>query len=150
MSPTLTRVPQVATQLVALAAAAAPDVQVVDGPFVGELGDRVLVVGFPEGGAPAYEATVARQQGMGRPRLQESWTVHCLLSLTSGRIALTGLRDECAQILALIDEQLRDDVVVDGVWQSASLSGAMQWLPINGPHGSSCNVIFDVVGTSLL
>ncbi|MCR6647792.1 MAG: hypothetical protein NVV70_06490 [Cellulomonas sp.] len=150
MSPSITRVPAAAAALVALAGAIEDGLQVVDGPFVGELGENVLVVGFPEGGNAAYDATVTKQPGMGRPRLQESWTIHCLLSRTSGQIALGSLRDSCAQTLAALDEALREHVVEDDAWQSAALSGAMQWLPINGPHGSSCNVIFDVVGTSLL
>ena len=150
MSATLTRVPQVAAALVALAEGlGVTGLQVVDGPFVGELAADCLVLGFPEGGSAAYDATVVRQPGM-RTRLQESWTVHCLLSMTSGRIALTDLRERCADTLAALDGALREHATEDGAWQSARIDGAMQWLPINGPSGSSCNVIFDISGTSLL
>jgi hypothetical protein len=149
MTPTLTRVPQVVSALVALAGALEADLQVVDGPFVGELGANVLMLGFPEGDHAAYDATVTRQEGM-RSRLRESWTVHCLLSRTSGEIALTGLRDQCAQTLAALDAAMREHATHDDAWQLARVAGSMQWLPINGPHGSSCNVLFDIEGTSLL
>jgi hypothetical protein len=148
----VTRLHVTLRELVTLATAAVGDegVQVLDGPFVGELANDVLLLGLPDGGQPGYRATVTRQEGYGRPRLTEEWSVHCMLSLTTGTNDVAALRERGAGLLAELDEQLRDHAKVDGVWDRASIGGQMDWVPLLGPAGASVTVLFDITGAALL
>jgi hypothetical protein len=108
------------------------------------------MLGLPDGNQPGYKTTNTRQQGLGRARLQESWEVHCLLSLSTGSDDLPGLRGSAVEILGALDAKLRDEPLVDGVWDRANLLGDMDWVPLLGAAGATIAVLFDVTGTSLL
>ena len=147
----ITRIGDVIGKLVEIAATLDPDeLQVLDGPTIGELAEQVLLVGMPDGNQPGYKTTNTRQQGMGRPRLQESWDVHCLLSLATGSDDLGGLRTRAVELLGELDTKLRDEHTVAGVWDKAALLGDMDWVPLQGPTGATLAILFDVSGTSLL
>jgi hypothetical protein len=135
---------------IATAAVGGEGVQIIDGPYVGELSADVLLLGLPDGNQPGYRATVTRQQGYGRPRLTEEWLVHSMLSLTTGTNDVASLRERGALLLALLDEQLRDRVKVDDVWDRAGLEGQMDWVPLLGPSGASVTILFDIAGSALL
>lgn len=148
----VTRLHVTLNELVTIATAAmgSEGVQVLDGPFVGELANDVLLLGLPDGAQPGYRATVGKQQGYGRPRLVEEWDVHCMLSLTTGTNDVAGLRERGATLLAALDDGLRDRVTVEAVWDRASVAGQMDWVPLLGPAGASVTVLFDVSGAALL
>jgi len=154
---TLTRVPAAIAKVVEIATAVAPGgFQVQDGPQVGvELPDRVLVVGMPYGSRPGYSSSIRRQDGYGRPRLAETFTIRCLVSFVQAGDDLAAVRDACHDVLAALDAALRDDAVVEGVWDRADISGDFEWMPMraggNGaPAGVVCHVLFEIVGTALL
>jgi len=151
MADQITRIGDVIGKLVEIAGTLDPDVlQVMDGPTVGELAEQVLLIGMPDGNRPGYKTTNTRQQGMGRPRLQESWQVHCLLSLASGSDDLLALRNRAVELFGDLDTKLRDDHTVAGVWDRAALLGDMDWIPLQGPTGATLAILFDVSGESLL
>lgn len=147
MTDTLTRIPEVVTALAA-AFAAATSLKVYDGPFVGELMDEAVCVGITPDATPGYLADVERQDGLGRVRLVERFSVSSLLTITSGTDDIPTLRARAGALLADIDTALRD--AHDAPWNLAHLSGRMQWVPIQHAGGATVNVFFDVVGTSLL
>ncbi|MCP2265570.1 hypothetical protein ACFQHV_00990 [Promicromonospora thailandica] len=151
MADQITRIGSVIAKVVEIALTLDPDrLQVLDGPTVGELADDVLLIGMPDGNKPGYKTTATRQQGMGRPRLNEAWEVHCLLSLNSGANDLVALRARAVALLGLLDAKMRDDHTVDGVWDRAALLGDMDWIPLQGAAGATLAILFDVSGEALL
>jgi hypothetical protein len=151
VSPTLTRIPVVLPRLVQIATDALDDVQVLDGPRAGELDARILIVGLPgDGGRAPYSTSTTQQDGLGRPRLREDWTVHCLLSLATGTADVAGMRTACGSALGHLDDALRDAHVVPGVWDRARLGGDMDWLAMPTTTGALCSVVFDITGSGLL
>lgn len=146
----LTRVGLVVDALI-VACKTATGLQVTDGPIIGELMYEALVVGFTDSpDRPGYELDVSRQDGMGRPRLRENFTVRCLLTLTSGTTDPKPLRDRAVAYLGLIDDALRDEHVSTGVWDRAALTGRFEWIPVQHEGGATVNVLFEVAGSSLL
>jgi hypothetical protein len=151
MANQITRIGDVISKLVEIARTLDPDVlQVLDGPTIGELDEQVLLVGMPDGNRPGYKTSVTRQEGMGRPRMRESWDVHCLLSLASGSEDLLELRSRAVALFGLLDTKMRDDHTVAGVWDRGALLGDMDWIPLQGPTGATLAILFDVSGVSLL
>ena len=148
--PGPTRIHAVVDKLIDISGEAT-GLQVLDGPHVGEVMLEALCVGFTDGpDRPGYTVDVSRQQGMGRPRLQEDFTVRVLMTITSGDTDMATLRSRAAALIGQLDTALRDDVVVDGVWDRAVVGGAMDWIPIQHEQGATCNVIFTVEGSGLL
>lgn len=150
-APSLTRIGVVVDRLVAIAKTLGEDLQVVDGPYIGELDPRVFVIGLMESPErPGYSTSVRRQEGMGRPRLVEDFEVRCLLSIASGDIDMEAVRNECVQILTNLDVALRDDHHQADVWDRVLFGPRTDWVPLQTPNGAVCNVLFTVEGTSLL
>ena len=148
--PGPTRIAQVIDTLLALCATST-GLQVTDGPHLGELMDEAICLGFTDGPErPGYAVAVRRQEGMGRPRLAEDFTVRSLLTISSGDTDMSALRGRAADLLGQIDTALRDDVVHGGAWDRAALGGEMEWIPIQHSAGATVNVFFTVEGTSLL
>lgn len=148
----LSKIDAVVDRLVELctAATAADALQVIDGPFVGELADAVLIFGIPDGSLPGYRSRIERQDGFGRVRLTEEWEVRCLLSLASGANDVAALRSRAVAVFGLIDEALRDNVQEDGVWDLAGFDGQADWVPLLGPAGATMSVLFTIAGATLL
>lgn len=150
-NPSLTRIDVVVAKIVAIAQALEHDLQVIDGPYLGELDPRVLVVGLMESPErPGYSTSVRRQEGMGRPRTVEDFEVRCLLSIASGDTDMDAVRAECVQIITDLDVALRDDHTAPGVWDRVLFGPRTDWVPLQTPAGAVCNVLFTVDGTSLL
>lgn len=126
----------------------ATGLQVVDGPLLGQLMSEAVVVGFaPE--SWGYTAQVTRQEGFGRPELQEEWSVRSMLTLTSGGGRMATLRTRAATLLDQMDTAVRDDHV-NAVWEWAHLSGDVQWQPAQHEGGATMSVMFSVDGMTLL
>lgn len=151
---TVTRIDLVLDAILAVVRAALPDdVTVADGPQIGVSMDRALCVGFTDGpDNPGYATTWVRQEGYGgRPR--EDFTVHCFLTLFTGDHddqALARLRTEAAALLRVMDDAIRAAGGRSGVWDRAGLGAEAEWVPAILEDGSICNVMFDIVGTSVL
>lgn len=155
-APTITRIDVVLTQLEAIATAALadvdPEIEVLDGPRLGEQPWRHLMLGItePPDVAP-YTTQVERQDGMGRRRYVESWTVRCGLCLADGSNDLAALRSEATTVLGLLDDALRESPVVAGVWDEAGIGDAeMTWYPVPNQAGSTVLVFFSLEGAALL
>lgn len=148
--PAVTRIADVLDALIGLIETAAPDLQVADGPVIGETLAEAICVGFTEGqDRPGYDTTYRRQDGMGR-RLVEDWSVRCFLTIASGDSEMRPLRQRAAAILGAIDAALRAQSNRPDAWDRALLSGTADWVPVITPQGGLCNVFFSVEGTSLL
>lgn len=146
---TLTRMPAVVDGLVELFRTAT-GLQVLDGPHLGEVMLEAICVGLsPDQTQPGYAADVTQLPGYGAPRYQEEWTVSALLSISSGGTDIAALRTRAGDLLAVVDQALRD-AHTSAAWQRAAFGGRMEWLPLQTPSGASVNVFFDVVGASLL
>jgi len=156
MSTPITRVPAVLEKLVEVATAALADVEpavvVMDGPRLGELPWRHLMLGITDSPDTApYSTHYTRQDGLGRPRYVEEWTVRCGLCLADGGDDLAGLRAEAAELLGLLDAALGDAHVTEGVWDDVGLGEAdMQWYAVPNKAGSTVLVYFSIEGSSLL
>lgn len=148
--PALTRIDAVLDALVDLVRTAS-GLQVTDGPHIGEVYAEAICVGLTDGpDRPAYETRVTKQTGMGRPRMVEEFTVRSFLTISSGVPDMKVLRARAADILGQIDAALRDVDHLPGVWDRASMSGSMEWVPVIDSSGGLCNVFFTIVGESLL
>jgi|GEM_PF-1497598 len=148
--PVLTRVPQVVSSLVAMFRDAT-DVQVLDGPHLGEVMLEAICVGLsPDQSRPGYDVVVTEQPGYGRGRYTEQWTVSSLLTVSSGATDMTVLRSRAAALLGQIDAALRAQPVRAEVWQRVAFGSQMQWLPLQHEQGATLSVFFDVVGASIL
>lgn len=133
------------------AAAVGEGWQVLDGPLIGELMDKAVVVGFTESvDRPGYTTAREQMDGYGRPSYREDFTVRCLLTIASGDTDLAPLRDQATTALAAIEDALRAQHVAAGVWNRAGLTGDTQWIPLQDPNGAAMNVIYTVEGTCLL
>lgn len=150
--PALTRVPQVVDALIEIFTAAVPDtVQVLDGPVIGEVMHEALCVGLAaDQTRTGYDSTVTEQEGYGRPRYVEQWTVSSMLTLWNGGSRIVDLRSRAGELLTKIDDALREQQTRDGVWQRVGFGGQMQWLPLLHEDGATVSVFFDVVGASIL
>jgi hypothetical protein len=148
---TVTRIHDVVDALVDLIEAAAPDLQVADGPVIGEILSEAICVGFTEGAdSPGYSTEYVRQDGMGRVRYQEAWSVRCFLTISSGDTDMRALRARGADILGLIAAALADRTRDEAAWDRAVLSGSADWVPVITDQGGLVNVFFSVEGASLL
>lgn len=147
----ITRLPEAVEELLSIAGAALPDMQVLDGPTLGELMDEALVIGLAEeAGSPGYESAVERQEGYGRPRYVEVATVRCMFTATSNSQTVAQLRHRCADVVDALDTALRAVTDVDGVWDRVQVGTRWSWTPFVHEGGATVNVFFEVVGTSLL
>jgi len=145
-----TRVPDVVDALVTLFRDAT-DLQTLDGPHLGEVMNHAICVGLSsDQSRPGYDVEVTRQDGLGRPRYLEAWTVSSVLSLTSGDSDVAALRTAAADALGKIDTALRALRTNGDVWQRAGFGARMEWLPVLHPQGATVNVFFDIVGESVL
>lgn len=148
--PSVTRIADVVDALIDLIGTAAPELQVADGPVIGETLAEAICVGFTESqDSPGYDTTYRKADGMGR-RLVEDWSVRCFLTIASGDVEMRPLRRRAAAILGTIDGALRDQAYRPDAWDRALLSGTADWVPVITPQGGLCNVFFAVEGTSLL
>lgn len=150
-----TRVPEVVDHLLELLQVRPPsELQLIDGPVLGELLANVLVVGMArDQDGQGYETRLERMEGYGRPRYEEQWTISCLISLSTGESrpgTVKALRAQVGAIFADVDSKLRDEQVVEGVWQRVALGAETTWLPVRHAQGTGMHVFFDVVGESLL
>lgn len=150
----LSRMPSVVDRLVAEARTATDVEQVLDGPHLGFLMSDVLVLGFTESAdRSGYESRVSRQEGYGRPRLVEDFVVRCLVTTATGDTdeqAVARLRARCGEVLAALDEHLRDLGPVQGLWERVALTGDTDWIPLQDDSGAAMNVLFTIEGTALL
>lgn len=147
---TTTQLARVVDALLVVAREALPvDVQILDGPTVGEVPPLVLVVGLADG-EPGYSSTLDRMEGAGAPRYRESWSVGCLLSLWSGDALMSPLRSRAATMLGALDEALRVRDCADGVWERVGIVGGAGWQAVQTPSGAMVSVEFDVEGVSIL
>ncbi len=150
-APSLTRIDVVVDTLIELASGIDPALQVLDGPHVGEILADVIVVGLSENPErPGYTTSVSRLEGFGRPRLEENWTVRCLLSVMTGDSDIPAMRARAVAIITALDTALRDAHHLEGVWDRARFGSEAQWVPIQYEQGTVVNVLFTVEGTSLL
>lgn len=155
-TPTLTRIDAVLTNLVAVAGAALkgvdPELEVMDGPRLGELPWKHLMFGITDSPDVApYTTQVTRQDGLGAPRYVEAWEVRCGLCLAHTGNDIAPLRAQAVDVLAALDEALRAVNVRRGVWDDAGLGEAgVQWYPVRNQGGATVLVFFSVEGSSLL
>lgn len=155
-APTITRIGAVLTGLTTLATTALADVdpkiEVLDGPRLGELPWRHLMLGITEPTGPApYTTHYVRQDGLGAPRYVEEWEIRCGLCLAHGDNDVASLRAEAVEVLGLLDAALRAAHVSRGVWDDAGLGEAdMQWFPFPNQSGATVLVYFSIEGSSLL
>lgn len=149
MQPATTTMPAIIDQLITICAQAT-ELQVTDGAYIGEIDDFALCVGIVLANQAGYTSEVARTQTMGRPRLTETFTVRCLLSLQSGLTDMKALRDEAGTYLGKIQTALADHARVDQTWDRAGMGGRVEWIPIQGSDGASMTVLFAVEGACLL
>lgn len=151
MTGAVTRINDVVDTLVDVIQTAAPELQVADGPVIAELLSEAICVGFSDGvDRPGYSTDYTRQEGLGRVRYQEDWSVRCFLTVSSGDTAMKPLRDRAAAILGAIAAALADKTRAPEAWDRAALSGAADWVPVIDAQGGLCNVFFTVEGSSLL
>ncbi|GAA2242461.1 hypothetical protein GCM10010401_14210 [Rarobacter faecitabidus] len=146
----LTRIAAVVERLVEICVAAAPGVQVVDGPIIGETDDDALFVGMPEGERSGYNSTVTAQQGRGGIRQREDWSVGFMLSLFTGMDDMSALRAKAVAILGAIDAGVSAEQVHAGIWDRAGMDGDVSWLPYQTDQGASLVVQFYISGAGLL
>lgn len=157
---TLTRVGDVVAAILHvaqdLAAALVTDnpdlpLEVHDGPSLGVIYDRALIIGLPDGADnPGYRATTERAQGMGR-RKTETVTVHCLLTLSTGDDdAMADLRSQALTVMRYLDASLRSEDPIDEPWQRVAVLGDADWVGLLHQEGSTLNVLFDVEAVCLL
>lgn len=156
----LTRVGDVVTAVLTVAhdladalVADNPDLplEVHDGPALGVIYDRALIIGLPDGpDNPGYRASTERAQGMGR-RKSETVTVHCLLTLSTGdEDAMSDLRSQALTVMRYLDASLRSDDVTKRPWQRVAVLGDADWVGVLHQEGSTLNVLFDVEAVCLL
>ncbi len=127
------------------------DLQVLDGPHLGEVMDEAFVVGLTDGpDRPGYEATATVLPGMGKPRYREDVTVRCLLTLTSGTTNLAALRERAVDLLTALAVALGDDHVAAGAWDRAEFAREFEWIPIQHEQGATVNVLYSIVCSSAL
>lgn len=148
--PAVTRIDVVVDHLVQLLATTT-GLQVTDGMHIGEIMAEAICVGFTESAEhPAYETTLERSPGMGRPRMTEKFTVRLFLTISSGEADIKTLRARAAALLGMIDSALRDDHRHPGIWDRAILGSSVDWVPVLDASGALCNVFFTIDGESLL
>lgn len=151
MTGSVTRIPDVLAELLDVISTAAPDLQVADGPTIGEVGAEAICVGFPESPEqPGYSTEYIRQEGLGRTRYQEAWSVRCFLTVSSGVPDMAALRSRAAAILGAIAAELTARTRDVDAWDRAAFSGNAEWVPVIDAQGGLCNVFFTVEGASLL
>lgn len=150
----ITRIPTVVDRLIAEARAHVDIDQVLDGPTVGQILSNVLVVGLTQSDtSPGYKSTVTRQDGLGRTRMVEEFSVNCLLSVSTGDVGgdtMSGLRARCGAALAALDGRLRDLGPVEGVWEDCQVGPETDWTPVEDVEGSLVNVMFTLEGTAFV
>jgi len=144
---TTTRVAEAVDALVEMLGTATT-LQVLDGPTLDVVMDEAIVVGLETDG-PGYSTEVTIEDGLGRPRMREDFTIGCMLTLVSGDADVAPLRARASTILGQIDNALRDRHRT-AVWEEASVSGGTKWAPLQTPDGVSVVVFFAVRGTCLL
>ena len=149
----LTTVPSIALALVQVVRERTEDkVQVLYGPSTQQPEESVIVVGLgDENTVVGFETNQTRQQGLNR-RAQETFTLHCWLSVRLGDDdddavqhaveAATALLDQIAE--ALEDNRLR--VLAD----TLDLGPSISWLPVQNAQGAACGISFDIAGTAML
>lgn len=148
--PQVTRIHLVVTAVIELMRDVT-DLQVTDGPHVGEIASEAICVGFTDSpDLPGYDTTIVRQDGLGRPRMLEQFTIRSFLTVGSGDPDMPALRLRAATILGLIDGALRDEHHSRGVWDRAALGGRVDWVPWVDSSGGLCNVFFSIEGASFL
>lgn len=149
---TITRVDEAVTALIAIAKAALPTVDVLDGPVVGELMDEALVVGFADSpDVPGYECELVEQEGWGRPHYIELITVRMMLTLASGDAPVADLRARAAEHLAALDTAYRDaSAQTQSAWDKLRSGSQVKWVPYTDETTSVLNVFFSATGSALL
>ena len=154
-APTITRIADVLAALKTLAEAATAGVvgfEVLDGPRLGELPWKHLMLGITDTpDTPPYTTHYSRQEGFGRPRYVEEFTIRCGLTVADGSGNLAGVRAEVVSILGLLDVALRDAHTDSGTWDQIGIGEAdMTWYPVPNQDGSTVLVFFSIEGSSLL
>ncbi|MGH3496315.1 MAG: hypothetical protein ACRDP1_02470 [Nocardioidaceae bacterium] len=140
--PQASRVAEVVDALLALAASALPDLQVIDGPAAGSavlVDEDVLQVA---GGSPAVLVDQVREPGLSRGRV-ETARVMCVLSCIAGMTETKTVRDRCKAALDALAQALRDDGTLGGVVDAATLGQTMEWHTLQS-DGAVCEVLFEV------
>lgn len=154
-APTITRIGAVLAQLATIAEAAVadvdPEIEVLDGPRLGELPLRHLMLGITDSPDTApYTTHYVRQEGLG-VRYVEEWQVRCGLCLAHGDNDVASLRAEAVDVVGRLDAALRASLVVPDVWNDAGLGEAdWQWYPVTNANGATVLVFFSLEGSSLL
>lgn len=124
MQPASLRTHDVIVGLVDLVRTAVPDLRVDDGPPRDKPSDfEVLWVGWdPE---QAYHATARRVDGdsnlLGRDT--EEGEIACILRLRTGDVEMAPLRERAMEIIAAIEESLREDHTLGGACDHAGFDG---------------------------
>jgi len=130
-------------------------IAVQDGPdkSVRHVPDELLVVGITEESQPGYTSVLTRQEGMGRGRYAEDFTIQCCFSVFNGSTDVPGIRARADEVLTEVHDVL--NLAVD---QALILGGAVQYLqlgetfaivPVRDGDGAGVGVLFDVVGQLL-
>lgn len=152
--PTITRIAAVMDALADLTRTALTPlgVEVLDGPVLGELPWRHLMIGITDSpDTPPYTTRYTRQDGLGRPRYVEDFEIRCGLSIADGSNDLTGVRDDAVAALEALDTALGAQHTNPGVWQEIGLGEApMSWYPVPHAAGSTVAVFFSIEGSSVL
>lgn len=143
----LTRVPAAIARLVEIFTAAT-DAKVLDGPTVGEPPRRAVLVGGNWRGAPAYSATVTRQQGFSTT-LREDWEIRCFATVQLTTDSFPDARNAVADLLAVCDAAVRASVTCEA-WDTAAITGNVEWVPELTKIGAACSLVFTVNGAGLL
>lgn len=147
-----TRVPAIRDELFARLSAAMTEWQCFDGPPAAvEYEENVLVVGHQStGGGFTVENEVTRQQGMGH-RYSEVFEIGCVLSSTSGdEQVFSALRATLLGGLEQIEAILKADRALGGLCDLLGLGSGMNWVEESNRNGSTAEVLFSIVGRSVL
>lgn len=127
-------------------------IEVLDGPRLGELPWRVVVIGLTDTpDTPPYTTRYEAQDGLGRPRYVEVASVRCLVSVARGDDDLLAARAEAIAIVAALAAALRDHHTNPGVWDGAGFAGdAWAWYPMPTENGATVAVFFSLEVETLL
>lgn len=138
-----TRVPEVVDALLALVAAALPDVQVTDG-HPGPVDLNPDVVSIAAGGDQGWSVEVTQTHDDALCDPTETGAITCGVSSWRGDIGMKPVRDRAAELLAAFEDVIRDDRTLGAVVDWCEFTGDMWWALRHTSEGSAADVGFRV------
>ena len=148
---TTTRVPATVDALVErLTIAFGSEALVLDGPRAAQdLPPDVVVIGQPNTVGEAFNNDVTRTDGLGH-RYVETFEIYCVVSSTCGDTDMKARRDRCLEMLAVVENALKEDRGIGGACDVAGLGPNMRWAQAQTKDGAVCDLAFSVVGRAAL